>query len=120
MEWECGGGAILIFLLTSFTGVQHHIAQGANIIFFIPTCIISIIINLKKKNIEIKTALIVVIFGIFGAIIGSIISVNIEVDTLKKCFGYFLLLIAFWEIYSLIKSYIKNKKDNNSSIKNRK
>ena len=116
MEWECGGGAILIFLLTTFSGVQQHIAQGANLLFFIPTCIVSIIINFKNKNIEKKTALVVVISGIFGAIIGSMVSVNIEVDILKKCFGYFLLFIAFWEIYSLIKSYIKTKKDNNKII----
>lgn len=117
MDWECGGGAILIFLLTTFSGVEQHIAQGINLIFFIPTCIVSIIINLKRKNIQLKTSIIVIISGIIGAMIGAKISINLEVEELRKYFGYFLLFIAVFDIYSLIKSYIKNKKDNNKIMK---
>ena len=116
MEWECGGGAVLIFLLTTFSGIGQHVAQGANLLFFIPTCIVSIMLNLKNKKIEVKTALFVIIGGIIGAIIGAKISVNIEVNELRKAFGYFLIIIAIFEIYSLIKSYIKNKKANNKNI----
>ena len=105
-----GGGAALIFLLTIFSGIEQHIAQGANLIFFIPTCIVSIIINLKNKNIELKTALVVSVAGVIGAIIGARISANASVDELRKYFGYFLLLIAFFEIYSLIKSIQIRKK----------
>ena len=31
-----GGGTILIFLLTFLMGIEQHIAQGINLIFFIP------------------------------------------------------------------------------------
>ena len=113
MDLECGGGTVLIFLLTNFSKIEQHIAQGANLIFFIPTCIVSIAINLKSKNIELKTAGVVLISGIIGAIIGANISINIKVNYLRKYFGYFLIIIAIFEIYSLIKSYRKNKKDNN-------
>lgn len=116
MEWEYGGGAVLIILLTTLSNIDQHIAQGANLIFFIPTSVVSIIINYKNKNIDVKTAMIVILSGIFGAIIGAKISTNINVKILKKYFGIFLLLIAFFEIYSLIKSYIKNKKVNNKNV----
>ena len=45
-----GGGTILIFLLSFITGVEQHIAQATNLIFFIPTSIVAIIVNLKNKN----------------------------------------------------------------------
>lgn len=111
-----GGGTVLIFLLTTFSGVSQHMAQGANLIFFIPTCIVSIFINLKNKNIDIKTAVVVIIFGIIGAIIGAKLSLIIDAKNLKKYFGIFLLLITIYEIYSLIKSNIKSKKVNNKNI----
>lgn len=111
-----GGGTVLIFLLTCFSGISQHVAQGANLIFFIPTCIVSIFINLKNKNIEIKTAVIVIISGIIGAIIGAKLSFIINAKNLKKYFGIFLLLITIYEIYSLIKSNIKLKKVNNKNI----
>ena len=64
--------------------------------------------NLKNKNIQIKTALIVIFAGIIGAIFGAKISVNLNVTELRKYFGYFLIIIAINEIYSLIKNYIKS------------
>ena len=48
-----GGGTILIFLLTFMLGIEQHIAQATNLIFFIPTAIVAIIVNLKNKNIDI-------------------------------------------------------------------
>lgn len=111
-----GGGTVLIFLLTTFSGVSQHMAQGVNLIFFIPTCIVSIFINLKNKNIDIKTAVVVIISGIIGAVIGAKLSLIIDAKKLKKYFGIFLLLITIYEIYSLIKSNIKSKKVNNKNI----
>ena len=98
-------------------------AQGANLIIFIPTCLIAIVINLKNKNINLKVAVPVIIAGIIGAIIGATIgaklSVNMPIKELRRYFGIFLLIITFHEIYSLKKMYINNKKTNNK-IKNRR
>ena len=104
-----GGGTILIFLLTFIMGVEQHIAQATNLIFFIPTSIVAIIVNLKNKNIDIPLAIIISVFGILGAIIGANISININVNILKKCFGIFLAIIAINEKYSIVKEY-KNTK----------
>ncbi len=103
-----GGGTILIFLLTFVIGMEQHIAQATNLIFFIPTSIVAIIVNLKNKNIDIPLAIIISIFGILGAIIGANISINTDVGILRKCFGIFLAIIAINEIYSIIKKYKKS------------
>ena len=107
---------MLIFLLTTFSGVEQHIAQGANLIFFIPTSIAAIIVHLKKKNIQLKTTMVIILSGVVGAIIGAKLAVNMEVGKLRKYFGFFLIAIAINEIYSLTKEYIKNKKANNKNI----
>lgn len=102
-----GGGTILILLLTSMLGMEQHIAQATNLIFFIPTSIIAIIVNLKNKNIDIRTGIIISIFGILGAIIGAKISMNLNVVILRKCFGIFLILVTINEIYFIAKKYKK-------------
>lgn len=107
-----GGGTILIFLLTFMLGIEQHIAQATNLIFFIPTAIVAIIVNLKNKNIDMKLAIFVSIFGILGAILGANISVHIDVGILKKCFGAFLALITINEIYSIFKLYTRQYKNN--------
>ena len=102
-----GGGTILIFLLTVLCGLDQHIAQATNLIFFIPTSIVAIIVNIKNKNIDLKLATIISIFGILGAIIGANLSVHTDVKMLRKYFGIFLAIIALHEIYTIIK---ENKK----------
>ena len=108
-----GGGTILIFLLVYVLGIDQHIAQATNLIFFIPTSIIAIIINLKNRNIALQSAIFISIFGILGAIIGANISIQIDVNILKKCFGIFLTIIAIHEIYTIVKWYKKQKLRNN-------
>ena len=105
-----GGGTILIFLLSFVMGVEQHIAQATNLIFFIPTSIVAIIVNLKNKNIDLKLATIISICGVIGAIIGANIAINIDVGLLKRFFGIFLALITINEIYSIIKLYKTDSK----------
>lgn len=108
-----GGGTILILILSVFIGVEQHIAQATNLVFFVPTSIAAIITTIKDKLISWKMGIPVAISGVLGAIIGAKISVNMDVNHLKKYFGYFLILITIYEIYSLIKSYKKDKNINN-------
>ena len=108
-----GGGTILILCLAIFLGIDQKIAQATNLIFFIPTSIAAICINIKKKKINFKIAKIVIFYGVIGSILGSIIAQKINTNLLKKSFGFFLACIAIHEIYTIVKTY-KNKKNNNT------
>lgn len=110
-----GGGTILILLLSLFVGLDQHVAQATNLVFFIPTAIASIAINLKNKNIVWKEAIPIVVAGVIGAAISATISSQMDVTILKKLFGTFLLIIALYEIYSWYKRYIKTKIRHNNS-----
>ncbi len=108
-----GGGTILILLLGLFTDMQQHLIQGTNLIFFIPTSIVAIFMNVKNKTINYKLSFVIIISGIIGAIVGSKFSFMIDNENLKRYFGIFLLFIAFFEIYSLFRQYRLEKKENN-------
>lgn len=101
-----GGGTILILLLGLFTKLEQHLIQGINLVFFIPTSIMAIFMNIKNKNINYKLAILIIIFGIIGAIIGAKLSFKIDNVLLKKYFGIFLLFIAFFQSYSFFREYI--------------
>ena len=81
-----GGGTILILLLTIFLKVEQNIAQGSNVIFFIPTAIAAILIFIKNKKINFKVAFSICIWGLIGAFIGSNIASKLEVNSLRKWF----------------------------------
>ena len=107
-EWEAG--SILILILSAFMGIDQHIAQATNLVYFVPTSISAIIVAIKEKLIEWKIGISIAMYGIIGAIIGAKISTKMDVTILKKLFGIFLAIIAINEIYNLIKSYILKRK----------
>ncbi len=99
-----GGGAILIPALVLLCGVSQQTAQGINLVYFLPTAIASLIIHIKNKNVEIKTAAIIGISGVIGAIGGTMLAVYLSGEILKKLFASFLFLIGIYEVYKGIKS----------------
>ena len=107
-----GGGAILVLLLTLFFGMSQTSAQAVNLICYIPASLISIFFNFKQKNIHIKNCYMLILFGSFGAYIGSTISKSINAELLKKVFALFLLCFALYEIYNLKIILNRNKKSN--------
>ena len=108
-----GGGTILILLLSMFNNIEQHIAQGTNVVFFIPTAIAAILVFIKNKNIKFKVGVPILIWGMVGTSIGALISSNMDVHVLRKCFGVFLIVIAIYQTYSLYKMYRKEKNRNN-------
>lgn len=111
-----GGGTILIVCLSLIMGIEQHIAQAINIVFFVPTAIVAIIFNTKHKLIKWKIAVPIAIIGIFGAIIGAKVAMILETEILKKFFGVFLGIIAIYEIISMIKEYKNSKLSNTKNI----
>ena len=69
--------------------------------------------NIKEKNINLNIGIKVAIFGVIGAIVGSMISNKLEVNVLRKYFGFFLAVVGSYQIYLLMKEYILYKKREN-------
>lgn len=111
-----GGGTILIVILSIFLGLEQHKAQATNVVFFIPTSITAIIMNIKNKTIKWDIAKIICPFGIIGAVIGAVISINLDTQTLRKLYGIFLVIIAIYEIFTFFRMNKKTTETNNKNI----
>ena len=112
-----GGGTILILLLNLFTNIRQQSVQGINLIFFVPTSIVAIIMNVKNKLIDFKISKKIIISGSVGAVIGSIFTSKIDSNNLKKYFGIFLIIIAINGTISFFSQYKNSKKAKNISRK---
>lgn len=93
-----GGGTILIPALVLFVKPEQHIAQSINLMFFIPTAIVALIVHIRNKRIDFKMAAPIVISGLFGAFLGSKLAFSLSSPSLKKWFGVFLLIMGVYEI----------------------
>ncbi len=94
-----GGGTVLIIYLTYFKSMEQTKAQGINLICFIPTAILSVIIFSRQKLIDKKAVFPLVLFGIAGAISGFILLNFIPTAILGKLFGGFLVVMGLKELF---------------------
>ncbi len=101
-----GGGVILIPALTMLLSLDQHSAQGVNLLYFLPTAVIVLITHVKNKSVETKILPGLIIFGIIGAVAGSLLAIRLDSQILRKLFGAFLLLLGAAEIRK------KNEPDN--------
>ena len=115
-----GGGTLLIPILTMFLGIDQHLAQGLNLLVFIPTGIIAVIIHMKNKLIDYKTFFIVVVPAIITAVCAALFVGRLKSEVLTICFGVFLLIISLFELYNAIKTTVQNKKKKQPKLKTSK
>ena len=92
------GGIILIPALTMLLDFEQKAAQGINLVYFIPTSLIALSVHIKNKNVDFKTATPLIIWGVIGAIAGSVFADKLPSDLLRKLFAYLLLLIGGYQI----------------------
>jgi len=104
-----GGGAILIPALTIFFGQSQHASQNINLIYFIPTALFAVFMHSKNNLIEKQILPKIILGGLFGAILGSIIAINLRPDALKQIFAVFLLVAGIAEFFKR-----ENKQDPSS------
>ena len=104
-----GGGFILLVYLSIFTSTPQDIAQGINLLFFLPVALLSLCIHIKNKLIEIKLVGKYLIAGLPCAVLGSIAASAIDVTLLRKLFAVFLLFIGISQLFYNQKESDKNR-----------
>ena len=104
-----GGGTIMIPALTILLGIPQTVAQGVNLIAFIPTAIVAIIIHSQHGFIQTKDLLWIIIPGVVAAVVGACITNYIPRNIVRIVFGVFLIAIALWQFVTFF-MLTKNKK----------
>ena len=99
-----GGGFILIIYLVDILGVDQIAAQGINLVFFLPIAVLSLIMHTKNKMVEWHTVPAASIFGALGALLGTLIALNINSKYIKIGFAVMLIIVGVKEIFFQEKS----------------
>lgn len=98
-----GGGGILILYLTLYKNMPQLVAQGINLIFFIPTAAVALVKHRKNRLIDFKISKEYLITGILGIVLGYAIINTINESILRKIFAGVLIIFGFKELF------LKNK-----------
>lgn len=98
-----GGGSLLILWLTLVLNTPPGQARIMNLLFFIPTAVISCIFRWKQGKLDFKKVFPAILAACVTAGIFSMISHNLALSTLKKLFGGLLLITGLRELLYKVK-----------------
>lgn len=93
-----GGGTLLLIYMTTFAGLPQPLAQGINLLYFLPTATTALPSHLKNGYIDKKTVLPAVLCGLCTSALSAWAATALEVALLRKLFGLFLLYIGISEL----------------------
>jgi len=95
-----GGGGLLVIYLTVVKNTPQIESQGINLLFFVIAGASSLIIHIKKRKLNAKYLIIMIISGSAGAVLGSIAANFTDGSFVKKIFGGFLIASGITELFS--------------------
>lgn len=95
-----GGGTLLLVYLTAVVGMEQPVAQGINLLYFLPAGLLALPNHLKNGYIEKKALLPCIGAGLLGAAVCAWIATGLDTGALRKCFGGFLILIGGTQLFS--------------------
>ena len=94
-----GGGSVLIIYLTVFAGVKQLAAQGINLIFFLPTAAVALIVYSKKGIIKWKIILPIMVLGAIGTLITGFWVGQLKAELIKRFFGGVIIFYGLYELF---------------------
>lgn len=103
-----GGGGLLVIYLVLVLNMDQIRAQGINLLFFICASVCSLPLHLKKKRINLKTALIFGITGAGGSVLGCLLSGKLDPKYVRLCFGIFLIFAGTITLLKVVKKFFGN------------
>ena len=104
-----GGGTLLIPVLTIFFSIEQQMAQGINLLAFLPTAVVALVIHCKNKLVDFKKGIPIIISGVITSVGGSILATNMQSRLLQILFGVFLLVVGVLQLVLMLIGLFKNK-----------
>lgn len=93
-----GGGSLLILWLTMVLGMEHQMARGINLLFFLPSAAVACAFRWKQGAVKLKNVLPAMTAGCIAAAICSWIGMGMDLSLLKKLFGGLLIITGLREL----------------------
>jgi hypothetical protein len=90
-----GGGILLVPLMVIGFGFAQHLAQGTSLAAIIPTSIVGALTHDRAGNVDRRAAAWVSLGGLFGALAGALVAVQLPRGFLVRLFGALLLYSAY-------------------------
>ena len=85
--WGIGGGTLLLLIMTLFLGVEPRVAQGINLLYFLPTAAASLFAHRKSGYLDREALRAAIPAGVICALAAALIATAVDTALLRKAVG---------------------------------
>ncbi len=110
-----GGGGLLVIYLSLVKDLPQLTSQGINLLFFLPSALISILFKRKLFKSQKELILLICPAAVVSSLTFCLIGGLIDETLIRRIFGIFLIFAALLQIFSF-----KGKAKNNKTAENGK
>ena len=93
-----GGGTLLLVSMTVFAALDQHLAQGINLLYFLPAGLMALPAHWKNGYIHRPALLPAIAGGLACAALAAWAATALDVAALRRIFGAFLILVGLSEL----------------------
>ena len=94
-----GGGSLLVVWLTAVLAAEPRLAQGMNLLFFLPAALCACFFHIRRKKLPWTLVLPAAGAGCLTAALGAFLAGRMDTDLLRRLFGGLLLLTGLSELF---------------------
>lgn len=98
-----GGGTALIPLLTLLCGVEQSVAQGINLLSFLPMSLIALSVHAKNGLLEKRGLLCFIAPALLLSAAGALLANVLPSSVLKRGFGVFLVILSVFQLAEIVR-----------------
>lgn len=93
-----GGGTLLLIYMTVFAHLDQDLAQGINLLYFLPAALTALPHHRKNGYLKPAAAKPAILAGLAATALTAWLATGLDVGLLRKCFGVFLLGVGIHEL----------------------
>lgn len=89
-----GGGLLMVPFMVLALDKSQHVAEGTSLLAMIALAIVGSIAHTRRGYVEWKTAIVVGVAGVAGAILGAVVALGTSGSLLRRLFGGVLVVVG--------------------------
>ncbi len=98
-----GGGSLLLIWMTAVVSLSHEAAKAINLLYFLPTAAVSLLLHAKHKLVKWRVVLPAAAAGCAFGALTAFLTASVDHTLLQKLFGLFLLAVGVKELFTRAK-----------------
>lgn len=107
-----GGGTLLLPILTFFFGVPYKLAAWVNLVVFLPTAVVALVVHSKNGTVEWRAVWQVLVPAVLGLVAGSLLMGKVSERLLRRAFGVFLIFVGSISVFAVLFGFFKKNAKN--------